>query len=248
MGFNEEFKRELIINVNDSEELILKLTGQGIMPMLIMSKPSLSLEQQHSYEIIEEYCWLQRLYYFETFKTYTEKDEEIFNTMQEEENKMHDIKNVLNDLSLLSSESEKEFEIAGPSLNLFKLMQTYIFVNYEDVPNSIILEQLLQTEKFLNHLRHNPETCSHLSRLYQNYLLHHKSLENKIPIYLKHVTIQPLPFQLKTYVLDMGKVYLNQYSKFHFTLEFLGPGELLAAIRTAIKIPGLTVDFEIFET
>ncbi|XP_065356796.1 uncharacterized protein LOC135951140 [Calliphora vicina] len=251
MGFNEEFKQELNIIINESEELILNISGHGIMPMFIISKPLLPLLEQDPFEITEEYRLLQKIFYLEMFKSITEQDEGYPKTMDEEENSLQDIQSFEAD----SSETEYGSESARTSGDIkreqrfFRLIKTYILVNNnEDLPNSRILEQLLQTEKFLNHLRHNSVSCSILSRLYENYLLQRNSYDDKIAINLKHFTIQSLPFQLRTHILDMDKVYLNQYSKLMFELEFIGaPGELIAAARCALKIPGLTVDLEIVE-
>lgn len=253
MGFNDEFKQELNISINESEELILNISGNGIMPMLIISKPILPLLEQDTFEITEEYRLLQKIYYLEMFKSITEQDEAYPKTMDEEENSLQEVQSFNTDLTILSSETNYGSESFRTSVDIkreqrfFRLIQTYILVNNnEDLPNSTLLEQLLQTEKFLNHLRYNSASGSILTRLYENYLQQRNSYDDKSPINLKYFTIQSLPFQLRTNILDMGKVYLNQYSKFVFKLEFIGaPGELIAAARCALKIPGLRVDFEI---
>ncbi|KNC22402.1 hypothetical protein FF38_04659, partial [Lucilia cuprina] len=250
MGFNEEFKQNLKIIVNENEELILKINGHGIMPILIISKPLLPLAPQDQLEISEEYHLLKKLFYLEIFKSITEKDDDYLKGLNEEGNVLQEIPSFSTDLS----EMENSSETAETLINLkreqrfFNLIQTYILVNNnEDLPNSTVLEQLLQTEKFINQLRVNTENCSILNSLYQNYLQHQKNSQDQMRINLKHFTIQSLPFELRTNILDMGKVYLNQYFKFVLKLEFIGPGELGAAVRSVVKIPGLTIDLEVVD-
>lgn len=254
MGLNEEFKNDLRIVVNGGEELTVKFNGHGVMPMLAICKPKLKFAYQSQREIIEEYFLLQKIYYFDIFKPITEKEFDNLKGGDEEGTETFNVDGCLSTLSEPSEEADRESRASrstaakSKDICFFMLLRTYVMIeNNENLPNSIILYQLLQTEKFVNYLRVNKDLSSFLGLVYQNYLLHQKSYDAKMPTNLKHFTIQPLPFYMTPLILDMGQMYFNQYRKLVLVFEFLGPGKLIAACRSIVKIPGLTVDFGITE-
>lgn len=253
MGFSDEFRRELRIVINDGEELTLRLRGHGVMPMLALANRKLSHVKQKLIEVIEEYRLLQKIYYFEIFKPITEIDDDLPETTGEEDI-LHKVMSLMTETPLVSmsdshtSSESRSSEMAEKELRFFRLLKTYVLVNInEELPNSKVLEQLVETEKFLNHLRFNSETAYLLNMVHQNYLRLRQCHDEKVPLNLKHFTTQPLPFQLKGSILRMDKLYMNQFSKFTITLEFFGPGKLIASVRSAIKIPGLVIDFKVIE-
>lgn len=246
MGLNEEFKNAVGIVVNDGEEFTVNVNGHGIMPMLSNCKPKLKFSYQATSEIVEEYYILQKIYYFEIFKPITEKEFDHIRAGGEEDTESFNIdayRSLLTDRESITSKSTIE---TPKDIHFYMLVRTYVMIeNNENLPNPTILYQQLQTEKFLNRLRSNKELSSYLNLIHRNYLLHQKSYGAQMPTNLKHFTIQPLPFHLTPLILDMGKLYFNQCRKLVLQLEFLGPGRLMAACRSAIKIPGLNVNFGI---
>ncbi|KAM7351072.1 uncharacterized protein ACRADG_004056 [Cochliomyia hominivorax] len=247
MGFNGEFEHDFAVNINDSQDVVIKFRGQGLMPMLIMTKPKLPLNTQESFEIIEEYNLLQKIYYFEMFKIFREMEEDQFDGKQEEGADLKKKKNSSDNLSLTISGTDIDSLMEeGRDERFFRLIQTYVLIqNNEDLPSYGILEQQLQTKKFVKQLHYNTESLTILNQLHQNYLTQRNGFEEMKAINLKYFTIEPLPFHTRGYLLDMENVYMNQFRKFSFQIEFLGPGKLLAAARNEIQIPGLMVDFEI---
>ncbi|XP_061398688.1 uncharacterized protein LOC133334406 [Musca vetustissima] len=252
MGINEDgFERELCITINNGERKSLKFRGQGIIPMLIRDNRKLPYEPQTPEEIIDEYRFLQKIYYFEIFSDITKLDEENTNKLTEE----NDLKRSscsLMELTSTQSESlidesqsttarstthrEKEFEF-------FRcLFRNYVLINNnQGLPDPIQLEQLLETEKFLQQLHEHSETGELFKILYREY---QNVNYDRISKNLKHFVVQPLPFNMRGLVLDLGKLVFNQYRKYSVSLDFLGPGILIAAARSAIEIPGVFVDFE----
>lgn len=249
MGFNEEFQGDLMININESEKIKLKLKGQGQMPMFIISTPTLTQMAQDPLEIIEEYQFLQKIFYFEMYKGITENEEDFVGNLEEQEYNLKEIKSFLTDLTSLTTESDYDSEKEiKKDLHFFRLMQSYVVINNnQDLPNISILEQQIQTEKFLQQLCFNSESCFILNQIYLNFTQQQKSYDATKPLNLKHFIIEHLPFQTRINILDMGRIYLNQFTKFSFKMEFLGPGKLIAAVRCEIKIPGLVVDMEILK-
>ncbi|KAI9584077.1 hypothetical protein GQX74_010412 [Glossina fuscipes] len=152
---------------------------------------------------------------------------------------------------LTSSSQAVEWErewVTEEEKAMYFILQEYVLINNnEELPNNTILDQLLETEKFLNRLRYSKETCVMLKNVYQNYLISRNTYKEKLPPNLKSFTTQPLPFELRERILDLGDLHLNQYRKVKLGLEFYGPGKLIASARTALKIPGLVVDFELEE-
>uniref|UniRef100_A0A1A9W0K3 Uncharacterized protein n=1 Tax=Glossina brevipalpis TaxID=37001 RepID=A0A1A9W0K3_9MUSC len=239
LGFSEEFIRDLKIVVNDGEEIVLRAKGHGVLPMLAIINRNIEFLEQHQLEIVEEYELLRKIYYFEIFSAITVQDEELVKEAEE----------MGVELSSSSQVVESEIEWMNEEERIwYYMLQEFVLVNNnEELPNATILDQLLETEKFLNRLRYSRETCAMLNNVYQNYLASRKIYKEKTPPNLKSFTTQPLPFELRARVVDMGDLHLNQYSKVKIKLEFYGPGKLIASARTVLKIPGLVVDFELEE-
>ncbi|XP_073825858.1 uncharacterized protein isoform X2 [Musca autumnalis] len=259
MGFSEDgFMRELRITINNGQIKLLKFRGQGVMPMLITDNPKLPYETQTSDDIINEYRFLQKIFYFEMFSDITELECDFFQNQAEE----HEEKK-----SLCSLEEVAELSSPSPSTSMLDesrsitsrsksrhaqelryircLLQSYVLINdNEEVPNFAVLNQLLETERFLHQLNSNPETVEHLQILYHDHQRLSRKLNEKLAINLKHFIIQPLPFHIRGIVLDLGNLVVNQFRKYSVSLEFLGPGKLLAAARSVIQIPGVFVDLE----
>uniref|UniRef100_A0A1A9VXN7 Uncharacterized protein n=1 Tax=Glossina austeni TaxID=7395 RepID=A0A1A9VXN7_GLOAU len=240
LGFSEEFVRDLKIVINNGEEILLTVKGHGVLPMLTTIKRDIEFVEQHQLEIIEEYELLRKIYYFEIFKAITIQDEDLDKDAEEEGRIVHAS-------SSQAVESESEWMTEEEEAMYF-ILQEYVLVNNnEELPNDTVLDQLLETEKFLNRLRYSKETCVMLNNVYQNDLIFRNTYKDKLPPNLKSFTTQPLPFELRARILDLGDLHLNQYRKVKLGLEFCGPGKLIASARTALKIPGLVVDFELEE-
>ncbi|KAL9924984.1 uncharacterized protein ACN2A1_010385 [Glossina fuscipes fuscipes] len=240
LGFSEEFARDFKIVINNGEEILLRVKGHGVVPMLAIIKRDIEFVEQHQLEIIEEYELLRKIYSFEIFKAITIQDEDLDGNAEEE-----------GGIVLTSSSQAVEWErewVTEEEKAMYFILQEYVLVNNnEELPNNTILDQLLETEKFLNRLRYSKETCVMLKNVYQNYLISRNTYKEKLPPNLKSFTTQPLPFELRERILDLGDLHLNQYRKVKLGLEFYGPGKLIASARTALKIPGLVVDFELEE-
>jgi len=73
----------------------------------------------------------------------------------------------------------------------------------------------------------------------------HNSPGLKQSAMVKHFTVQPIPCEQHGYVLDLGSMARNSVRRFQLKLHFFGPGKLIAAARTAVRIPGLYVDFNV---
>lgn len=240
LGFSEEFVRDLKIVINNGEEILLRVKGHGILPMLTIIARDIEFVEQHQLEIIEEYELLRKIYYFEIFKAITIQDEDLDKDAEEEGRIVHAS-------SSQAVESESEW-VTEEEEAMYFILQEYVLVNNNgELPNDTVLNQLLETEKFLNRLRYSKETCVMLNNVYQNDLISRNTYKDKLPPNLKSFTTQPLPFELRARILDVGDLYLNQYRKVKLELEFCGPGKLIASARTALKIPGLVVDFELEE-
>uniref|UniRef100_A0A1I8MUJ3 Uncharacterized protein n=1 Tax=Musca domestica TaxID=7370 RepID=A0A1I8MUJ3_MUSDO len=256
MGLSEEgFKRELCITINNGEVKTVKFLGQGIMPIFIAEKRNLSQELQTTEEIINEYRFLQKIYYFEMFTEITEYDNELFNMQAEE----RDVNKSICSLMELSQESSgsildeshsttaRSTTRRNQELNFFRcVLKSYVLINNnEELPNATVLEHLLETERFLQQLQVNAETRKLFKILHQEYQRScRNSNVNKFASNFKYFTIQPLLFQMRGVVLELGNLVFNQYHNYSVSLEFLGPGKLIAAARSVIEIPGVFVDIE----
>lgn len=256
MGFREDFRHEIHITLNDGDTMSLRLRGQGVIPMIAIANGNSTLAPQDSEEIINEYYLLQKIYYFEMFKSITDNDEDI-SAAQLEENEIKKSLSFIMEFTSSSSTMDAESQSTPDSessrsvnrregdLRFFRLLQTYVLINNNDeLPHASILDQLLETEKFLTHLRLNKETCNLLIMVYKQNSHINRSPNENISMHVQNFSVHPLPFQMRVHVLNMGNLKLNQFRKFVIALEFFGPGKLIAAARSAIKLPCLLVNFE----
>ncbi|XP_037957607.1 uncharacterized protein LOC119687388 isoform X2 [Teleopsis dalmanni] len=242
MGFADHFFRNIKITVNDSEIKYLRLAGQGVIPIFTSVKTSLPRLHMDRNEIIKEYNILQKIYYFDEFKIFTEPDEEDLGGA--EELSVVESRSFQWSISDISTGSDYDTETnLLHERNFFEILKSYVFVNPNDVPNEIILEQIIQTKKFMKNLIHNPDIALLTYNVYKEHIKFLQSFCK--PVHLKYFTIQPLPFELHGYILNLGQLQLNTYHKFDLALRFFGPGKITAAARTIIKIPGLYVNFEL---
>ena len=146
MGLNEEFQNDLRIVVNGGEELTVKFSGHGAMPMLAICKPKLKFAYQSPREIIEEYFLLQKIYYFEIFKPITEKEYDNLRGGDEEGSETFDIDGCLSTLTEGSEETDQESRasrltaVKSKDMCFFMIIRTYVMIeNNENLPNSVIL-------------------------------------------------------------------------------------------------------------
>ncbi|XP_075147702.1 uncharacterized protein LOC142221779 [Haematobia irritans] len=251
MGFNDDFVREVHLTLNNSEDKDISFRGQGIMPMLAVTGSRLALADQDRYEIMGEYLLLQKIFYFQMFRGITENDEELLASQMEENSAKNSMSCIMDletptsaSISKYSQESVRSTMIEREKC-LIRILHTYVWINNnEEIPNASILEQLLETEKFLSQLRHNAEQCSLLRSIHQEYIRANPTPDIKTLTNLKHFTIQSLPFEQTARVLNMGTLAFNKYRKFIIPLVFYGPGKLVASVRTLFNIPGVLVEFE----
>lgn len=250
MGFNEEFSRELRVVVNDSSTKILHIRGHGVMPLLMVTDRNIPALFRDQADIELEYLFLQRIYYFEIFKGITvEEPEDLFTPMAEEHTITKKSIIMTPTLSEDTSGSQTSSSNTQDDLIFFRVVQTYVFVyNNQDMPNISVLEQLLETERFLTLLRIEKERCMLLNTVYQNYLQTRNFFKDKVHHNIKYFTVQPLPFQTRSRLLDIGQLHLNEYRKITLKLEFSGPGRFIASVRSAVYIPGLVVDLELIDS
>uniref|UniRef100_A0A6P4E058 Uncharacterized protein LOC108037644 n=1 Tax=Drosophila rhopaloa TaxID=1041015 RepID=A0A6P4E058_DRORH len=249
LGFSESFKHTFGAMINNSDSNYFCLRGQGVMPMLDMASP-LPSTPLDPLEIKEEYRLLQKIYHYEIFRTITEVDEEPKQEGGEEEHQVEDIVSVTEDFSLLlSSQDEMSSERQNlHDLQLFRMVHTYVMVNNnQELPHATVLRQLILAERYLKRLRLKPELYSVHQQVFQTYQKIHKAPGFKQPAMVKHFTVQPIPCEQHGYVLDLGRLTRNTLRRFELKLHFFGPGKLIAAARTAVRIPGLYVDFNVKE-
>lgn len=241
MGFSEQFAHDIQVNANKSEEQTIHFRGQGIMPIIeVVTK--LSRPEQEIEEILEEYELLQIIYHFEVFKSITEYDEDMPVPREEDNVSMLTTKYSLSSYHTGSSKSTSSSREA----RFYRMMKTYVIINNNaELPHASVLEQLIETQKFIRQLRENPKSAALLRKVHQDYLKLISNYGESMPINLKHFTTQPLPFHQQGFVLNMNVLALGQLRKFTIDLHFHGPGKLIASVRTEVKIPGLYVDFEV---
>ncbi|EDW03468.1 GH10488 [Drosophila grimshawi] len=243
LGFNENFLRRFTVFINDSAYSSFRLRGQGILPILNITTPLPKVEQSMT-EIMEEYTFMRKIYNYETFKSITECDSEL--AANEEEGVQE--QQVTSDFSELS-ESEDDMSSDRQryhDIQFFKMTKTYVLVNNnQEMPNATVLNQMLVTERYLERLTNNPDLYNTHQKVYQNYVNLNKSQGYKLPVLVKHFTVQPLPCEQLGYILDLGPLTRNTIRRFEMRLHFFGPGKLIAAARTAVRIPGLFVDFNV---
>ncbi|XP_017132038.1 uncharacterized protein LOC108149140 isoform X1 [Drosophila elegans] len=247
LGFSESFRHTFGAMINNSDTKYFCLRGQGVMPMLDMASP-LSSTPLSPLEIEEEYRLLQKIYHYEIFRSITELDEEPKGDRGEEELQVEEIVSVTEDFTLLSS-SEEEMSSERQNqhdLQLFRMVHTYVMVNNnQELPHATVLRQLILAERYLRRLRLKPELYSVHQQVYQSYQKIHKAPGFKHPAMVKHFTVQPVPCEQHGFVLDLGLLTMNTLRRFELKLHFFGPGKLIAAARTAVRIPGLYVDFNV---
>lgn len=249
LGFSESFRHSYGAVINNSDSNYFWLKGQGVMPILDMTS-ALPVVPLDAYEVQEEYRLLQRIYHYEIFRTITELDEEP-KFIGEEEDQQEELGNsVSEDFSLLSSSDEDmpSERQAQHDLQLFRMVRTYVMVNNnQELPHATVLRQLILAERYMLRLRLKPELYSLHQQVYQSYQKVHKVPGFKQPAMVKHFTVQPIPCEQQSYVLELGPLMWNTLRKFEIKLHFFGPGKLIAAARTAVRIPGLYVDFNVVE-
>lgn len=244
LGFNENFVRVFAMVINESAYSYFRLRGQGILPILNVMTPLPKLEQNLS-DIVEEYLFLRIIYNYEIFKSITECDKEPGGNLEEEDQQES---LYTPDFSVMS-ESEEEMSSARHQLHdmqFFQMVQTYVQVNNnQELPNAIVLDQMIVTERYLQQLRVHPDLYEVHKKVYKSYVnLQHPSSPLR-GANVKHFTVQPLPCEHLAYVLDLGTLLRNTLRRFELRLHFFGPGKLIACARTAVRIPGLYVDFRV---
>ncbi|XP_030565461.1 uncharacterized protein LOC115765868 isoform X2 [Drosophila novamexicana] len=244
LGFNENFLRIFSVMINNSAYSFFRLRGQGIMPVLNITTPLPKVEQSIS-EVLEEYEFMRKIYNYEIFKSITERDREPA-ALGEEEGFQED--RVSCDFSELS-ESEEDMPSERQrqhDIQLFKMVKTYVLVNNnQELPNAVVLNQMLVTERYIHRLRNNPDLYSVHQKVYNSYESQTRTQGYKLPVNVRHFTVQPLPCEQLAYVLDLGPLTRDTLRRFELRLHFFGPGKLIAAARTAVRIPGLYVDFNV---
>ncbi|ALC39538.1 CG15824 [Drosophila busckii] len=245
LGFSENFQRSFAVLINKSALSYFRLRGQGVLPILCMTS-QLPRVTQSMVEILDEYTCMRIIYNYEIFKSITETDEEPPGG-DEEEDFMEDYPS--EDFSVMSISGEEEMSDArqrAHDYQFYRMLRTYVLVNNnEELPNAVVLNQMLLTERYLRRLRYNSEVFDIHQQVYQTYLKEGKNMGYKQPSTVKHITVQPLPCEQHGYVLDLGPLTRNTLRKFELNLHFFGPGKLIAAARTAVRIPGLFVDFQV---
>ncbi|KAH8412221.1 hypothetical protein KR009_000536, partial [Drosophila setifemur] len=248
LGFSESFRHSFGAVINNSDSTYFWLKGQGVMPMLGMSSP-LATAPLDPLEVEEEYRLLQRVYHYEIFRTITEEDEEQPHG-GEEENQQEDKVSISEDFSQLSSSDEDmpSQRQAQHDLQLFRMVHTYVMVNNnQELPHATVLRQLLLAERYLQRLCSKPELYTLHQQVYQSHQKMHKATGYKQPAMVKHFTVQPIPCEQHGFILDLGPLARNTLRRFELKLHFFGPGKLIAAARTTVRIPGLYLDFSLTE-
>ncbi|KAH8282977.1 hypothetical protein KR054_011387, partial [Drosophila jambulina] len=253
LGFSESFRHTFGAMINNSDSSEFCLRGQGVMPMLDMTSPLPSLPMDAA-ELEEEYRLLQRIYQYEIFRSITEVEEELVPPqMVEEEGFLLEDRPPprSEDFSLLtlSEEDMASEQQARHDLQLFRMVKTYVIVNNnQELPHATVLRQLLLAERYLQRLRTRPELYALHQQVYQSHQKLHKAPGYKQPSLVKHFTVQPIPCEQHGFIMDLGSLARNSLRRFEFKLHFFGPGKLIAAARTAVRVPGLFVDFKVAET
>lgn len=245
LGFNENFVRVFAMVINESAHSYFRLRGQGILPILSVTTPPLPKLEQSFADIVEEYLFLRIIYNYEIFKSITDYDKEPGGNLEEEDEQ--ETQGTL-DFSVLS-ESEEEMSNARQQyhdMQFFQMMKTYVQVNNnQELPNATVLDQMIVTERYLQQLRIHPALYVIHKKVYQSYVnLQHPSSPLRVGN-VKHFIVQPLPCEHLAYVLDLGTLCRNTLRRFELRLHFFGPGKLIACARTAVRIPGLYVDFRV---
>ncbi|KAH8357028.1 hypothetical protein KR200_002314, partial [Drosophila serrata] len=250
LGFSESFRHTFGAMINNSDSSEFCLRGQGVMPMLDMTSPLPTVPMDPA-ELEEEYRLLQRIYHYEIFRSITEVEEELVPPQMGEEEgwQLEDMPTPISeDFSQLSFSEENmpSERQARHDLQLFRMVQTYVIVNNnQELPHATVLRQLLLAERYLQRLRTRPELYALHQQVYQSHLKLHKSPGYKQPSLVKHFTVQPIPCEQHGFILELGALARNSVRRFELKLHFFGPGKLIAAARTTVRIPGLFVDFKV---
>ncbi|EDW13046.2 uncharacterized protein Dmoj_GI18006 [Drosophila mojavensis] len=244
LGFNENFLRIFNVLINNTASSCFRLRGQGIMPILNLTT-SLPMIEQSVDDIIEEYVYMRKIYNYEIFKSITEVDKDAMGWFEEEAEQESKITSDFTELSESEDDMPSERQ-RYHDIQLFKMVQTYVLVNNnQELPNAVVLNQMLVTERYLHRLSMNLDTFVLHQKVYESYVNHHKPQGPRLPITARHFTVQPLPCEQLAYILDLGPLMRDSLRRFELRLHFFGPGKLIASARTAVRIPGLFVDFNI---
>ncbi|XP_053960537.1 uncharacterized protein LOC128864803 [Anastrepha ludens] len=242
MGLSDQFLHEIQVTANKSEEQIIQLRGQGVMPIIAVTT-KLQRPTQLFFEILNEYELLRSIYYFDVFKALTEYDDDMPAPKEEDNISLRTLEYSMS--SSIHTDTTTS-TTSSRQARFFRMMKTYVIVNNNaELPNASVLEQLIETQKFIKQLQENPKSACLLRKVHQDYVKMIANYGESMPINLKHFTTQPLPFQQQGYVLNMNQLILGQLRKFIIDLHFYGPGKLIASVRTEVKIPGLYVDFKV---
>lgn len=243
LGLNDNFVRVFAMVINDSANCYFRLRGQGILPILSVTTPLPKLEQSPN-DIIEEYEFLRIIYNYETFKSITEWDKDGRGNLEEDGVGQESPETP--DFSLLSesyedmpSERQQYYD-----QQLFLMIHTYVQVfNNQELPNAIILDQMIVTERYLHKLRVQPHLNAIHEKVYKAYVDLQQPSSSLRRSNVNHFTVQPLPCEHVAYGLDLGPLLRDTLRRFELRLQFFGPGKLIAAARTVVRVPGLYVDF-----
>lgn len=244
LGFNENFVRVFAMVINESAHSYFRLRGQGILPILSVTTPLPKLEQSIG-DIVEEYLFLRIIYNYEIFKSITDYDKEPHGNLEEEDEQESldtpDFSVLSESLEEMTSDRQRYHDMV-----FFQMMKTYVQVNNnQELPNATVLDQMIVTERYMQQLRVHPALYVIHKKVYQSYLnLQHPSSPLRVGN-VKHFVVQPLPCEHLAYVLDLGNLSRNTLRRFELRLHFFGPGKLIACARTAVRIPGLYVDFSV---
>ncbi|XP_064539581.1 uncharacterized protein LOC135429246 isoform X1 [Drosophila montana] len=244
LAFNENFLRIFSVMINNSAYSFFRLRGQGIMPILNITTPLPKVEQSIS-EILEEYEFMRKIYNYEIFKSITEQDKEPPAQGEEEDEQEDQVSSDFSELSASEEDMPSERQ-RFHDIQLFKMFKTYVLVNNnQELPNAVVLNQMLVTERYVHRLRNKPDLYTLHQKVYNSYVNQTRPQGYKLPVNVRHFTVQPLPCEQLAYVLDLGPLTRNTLRRFELRLHFFGPGKLIAAARTAVRIPGLYVDFNV---
>ncbi|KAH8271115.1 hypothetical protein KR018_012407, partial [Drosophila ironensis] len=248
LGLNESLRNSFGAVINSTDSKYFWVKGQGVMPILeVMSPlPRVPLDPE---EILEEYRLLQVIYAYEIFRPITEQDEEP--VVEGEEEGIHeDIRSITEEFTLLSTSDTDMSAVRQEQhdLQLFRMVSTFVMVNNnQELPHAMVLSQLLLAERYLQRLRLRPELYAVHQQVYQSYQKAHRSPGILPAAMVRTFAVQPVPCEQQGRILDLGPLAFDSIRRFEVKLHFFGPGKLIAAARTAVRIPGLFVDFNISE-
>lgn len=243
MGFNDNFERVLAVVANYSATSFFRVRGQGILPILNVTTPLPKINRSNN-EIIQEYEFLRIIYNYETFKSITECEKDGRCHLEEVGLGQEETP----DFSLLS-ESDEDMPSERQQYydrQFFMMIHTYVQVfNNQELPNAIVLDQMIATQRYLHELRTRPNIFGNQQLVYRAYVALQESSSSLRQSNVKNLTVNPLPIDYMTYELDLGPLLRDTLRRFELRLQFFGPGKLIAAARTVARVPGLYVDFNV---